>query len=159
MPNTISFLYGLNVSGKSVNIITKDFFQPKTFSQFRYSQDRTNSLNADINFTIPFSEKFNFSFGLNSHSTDGRYINSDFTTWRGRIRLNYFPSAKINFRFNFNYAQFQRGLNEGLINSTNDSLADPILAQVGKSRFIREINEFSDRSVYECEKFCIMINL
>jgi hypothetical protein len=130
VPNTISFLYGLNVSGKSVNIITKDFFQPKTFSQFRYSQDRTNSLNADINFTIPFSEKFNFSFGLNSHSTDGRYINSDFTTWRGRIRLNYFPSAKINFRFNFNYAQFQRGLNEGLINSTNDSLADPILAQV-----------------------------
>jgi len=99
--NATSFLYGLNVSGKSVNVITKDFFQPKTFSQLRYSQDRSNSLNADVNFTIPFSDKLNFNIGLNNHNCDGRYDNSDFSTWRGRIRLNYYPSSKLNLRFNF----------------------------------------------------------
>ncbi len=142
VPNTISFLYGLNISGKSVNIITKDFFKPKTFSQLRYSQDRNNSLNADINFTVPLSEKFNFSIGLNNNNCDGRYNNSDFSTWRGRIRLNYFPSPKLNLRYNFNYAQIQRGLNEGLINSTTDTLSDPILARIINPDSYEKISNF-----------------
>jgi hypothetical protein len=148
VPNAISFLYGLNISGKSVNIITKDFFRPKTFSQLRYSQDRNNSLNADINFTVPLSEKFNFSIGLNNNNCDGRYNNSDFSTWRGRIRLNFFPSPKVNLRYNFNYAQIQRGLNEGLINSTTDTLSDPILARIVNPDSYEKITNFlSDISV------------
>lgn len=112
--NISSFIYGINSTGKSVNIITKDIFQPKPFSQLRYSQDRSGSLFADVSFTIPFSRKFNFLLRANNHSLDGIYSNSNFSAWRADGRMSWFPSAKWNFKLDFAYAKISRGLNGGL---------------------------------------------
>lgn len=112
--NTSSFIYGMNSFGKAVNIITKDEFQPKPFSQLRYSQDRSGSLFADASFTIPFSKKFNFLIRANNHSGDGFYTNSDFSSWRANGRMSWYPSAKWNYKIDFNYAKISRGLNNGL---------------------------------------------
>ncbi|MCX6166185.1 MAG: TonB-dependent receptor plug domain-containing protein, partial [Ignavibacteriae bacterium] len=65
--NISSFLYGMNSSGKALNIITRDAFQPTLFSQLRYSQDRYGALFSDFSLNVPFSKKFNFIFGVNSH--------------------------------------------------------------------------------------------
>jgi hypothetical protein len=133
--NISSFIYGINTRGKSVNIITKDIFQPKPFSQLRYSQDRSGSLYADASFTIPFSKKFNFLIRANNHSLDGLYTNSNFSAWRADGRMSWFPSANWNFKLDFAYAKISRGLNGGLnfngknlgnesdINSLRDSKA------------------------------------
>lgn len=112
--NISSFIYGINSYGKAINIITKDKFQPKPFSQLRYSQDRSGSLFADASFSIPFSRKFNFLIRANNHSGDGLYTNSSFSAWRANGRMSWFPSAKWNFKLDFNYAKISRGLNEGL---------------------------------------------
>jgi hypothetical protein len=128
--NVSSFLYGINTRAKSINVITKDRFQPKLFSQFRYSQDRYGAMSADFFVNMPLSRKFNFIFGISNHSNDGRYTNSDFSTWRGRIKLNYYYSPRLNLKTNFYYAKVQRGLNEGLVNSADDTLSSSILASV-----------------------------
>lgn len=126
-----SFFYGINTSSKSVNVITKDIFNPQPFSQFRYSQDRDGSLFADVFLTLPVSRKGNVMVGITKHSLDGLYANSAFDVWRGRARVNLFLSPKVNLRLDFNMSNFDRGLNEGLIYSPNkDSLQDPMEAMV-----------------------------
>ncbi|MBX7042342.1 MAG: TonB-dependent receptor plug domain-containing protein [Ignavibacteria bacterium] len=120
-----SFIYGPSPSGKSFNIITKDKLHRKPFSQFRYSQDRFNSLYADVFFSLPLAAKVNFLAGVTKHSIDGRYGNTEFDVWNGRSRLSYVPSDKLSIRADFYYNNISRGLNEGLDTSqTTEELAD-----------------------------------
>ncbi|MEO8210148.1 MAG: TonB-dependent receptor plug domain-containing protein [bacterium] len=126
-----SFFYGINSVSKSVNVITKDVFQPKPFSQLRFSQDRFGSLFADVFFSEPFSRKANVQLGITKHSIDGRYPNSAFNIWRGRSRVNLFLSPKINTKLNFYLDNYDRQLNDGLVYSPfEDSLTNPGFATV-----------------------------
>ncbi|MDQ3019200.1 MAG: TonB-dependent receptor plug domain-containing protein [Bacteroidota bacterium] len=126
-----SFFYGINTFAKSINVITKDVFQPKPFSQLRFSQDRFGSLYADVFFSQPFSRKANVQLGLTKHSIDGRYPNSSFNIWRGRSRVNLFFSPKLNAKLNFYLDNFDRDLNDGLVYSPfEDSLTNPGFATV-----------------------------
>ena len=127
--NISSYLYAINSNGKSINIVTKDEYKKYIFSQLRYSQDRYGALYADFYITMPFSRKLNFTFGLNNHAYDGRYDNTDLSIWRGRFKLNYYPSDKFNIKLSFYPSKIQRGLNEGLSLSSDDTLRDPILAK------------------------------
>lgn len=146
--NISSFIYGMNSYGKAINIISKDKFEPKPFSQLRYSQDRNGSLFADASFTIPFSRKFNFYIRGNNHSLDGNYTNSDFSVWRGDGRLSWFPSSLWNYKLDFSYSKISRGLNGGLnysgknlaAVSTIDSLRDAKITFVNDPTG-REVNE------------------
>jgi hypothetical protein len=128
--NISSFLYGVNTSGKSINVITKDAFQPTLFSQLRYSQDRYGAMFADFSLNVPFSKKFNFIFGINSHFYDGYYDNSDFNVWRGRMKLNFYSSPKLNIKASFYHTKINRRLNGGLEYSTNDTLKNQNFASV-----------------------------
>ncbi len=128
--SVMSFLYGMNTRGKALNIITKDFFLPYIFTQLRYTQDRFGALGADVNLTMPFSKKINFLFGVTSNISDGRYQNNHLNIWRARSRISYFANQNLNFKIDFNYAKIERGLFEGLYNSTDDTLSSYILAKV-----------------------------
>lgn len=123
-----SFLYGMNSRGKAVNIITKDKFYPYVFTQLRYSQDRYDALSADVRFNIPFSKKFQAIIGVADKGSSGRYKNSDIGIWNASAKLNYYSSKKINLKFSFHYTDINRQLNEGLVNSSKDTLVEPILA-------------------------------
>lgn len=126
-----SFYYGINTGGKTINVITKDFFQPKPFSQLRYSQDREGSLFADVIFNQPVSRKLDVQLGVTKHSMDGRYENSAFDIWRGRARVNLYLSPKFNAKFNFYLDNFEREINDGLVyNPDKNILLDPADAQV-----------------------------
>ncbi|MBK6506216.1 MAG: TonB-dependent receptor plug domain-containing protein [Ignavibacteria bacterium] len=120
-----SFVYGVNSGAKSLNIVTKDKIQSKPFSQFRYSQDRFNSLFADVFFSLPFTKKYNLTMGITKHSVDGRYVNSQFDVWNGRSRFNVFFTKNLNLRADFYYNKIDRGLNEGLrLDSSTSALED-----------------------------------
>ena len=121
-----SFFYGINSFSKSINVITKDIFQPKPFSQLRFSQDRFGALFADVIFSQPFSRKGNVQLGITNQSGDGRYENSAYNIWRGRGRINLFFSPKINAKLNFYLDNYDRDLNDGLVYSSNENnLTDP----------------------------------
>jgi hypothetical protein len=147
--NVSSFLYGINTTGKAINIITKDIFQPEPFSQLRFSQDRHGSLNADVLFSIPFSKKLNVQIGANNHVIDGRYTNTDFNVWRARSKINFFLSPKFNARLNFDYTKIKRGLFEGVVYSNDlDSIIDNDIAKVVNSdSYERVTNYYYDLSL------------
>jgi len=128
--DVLSFMYGFNSRKKAINIISKNQFLPYIFTQLRYSQDRYDALYADAYFNIPFSKKLNIILGTGNHASEGRYKNSDFSLWRTRVKINYYYSPLLNIRFDFNYSKHQRGLNEGLELSTDDTLSNEILANV-----------------------------
>ena len=138
-----SFFYGINSMAKSVNVITKDVFQPKPFTQLRFSQDRFGSLFADVFFSQPFSRKGNVQVGITKHSIDGRYANSAFNIWRGRGRVNLYLSPKINAKLNFYLDNYTRGLNEGLVyNADPNVLSDPEIAEVVNSESNEDLENY-----------------
>lgn len=141
--NVSSFLYGINTTGKAINVITKDVFQPDPFSQLRFSQDRHGSLNADVLFSIPFSKKLNVQIGANNHVIEGRYTNTDFGVWRARSKVNFFLSPKFNARLNFDYTKIKRGLFEGVVYSNDlDSIIDGDIARVNNSDSYERITNY-----------------
>jgi hypothetical protein len=117
--------YGNNVYGynNSVNIIQRELFQFRPYTEISFYQDRYENLYFDGNFHQNFFRKLNFNFGITKHSYDGHYTNSDFDKWLGRFNLNFAPSNKLNFFANVNYANIQKGLNEG-INADTVNLGD-----------------------------------
>ena len=146
--NVSSFLYGINTTGKAINVITKDIFQVEPFSQLRFSQDRDGSLNADVLFSIPFSKKLNVQIGANNHIIEGRYTNTDFSVWRARSKVNFFLSPKFNAKLNFDYTKIKRGLFEGVVYSNDlDSIIDGDIAKVVNSdSYERVTNYYYDLS-------------
>jgi hypothetical protein len=106
-----NFLYNYD---NGINIISKQVFQFRPYSEISYLQDRFNNLYFDGNFHQNFFKHFNFNFGITKHSYDGNYLNSSFDKWLGRFNINYFPKESFNVSLNGNYAKINRGLNEGI---------------------------------------------
>ncbi len=107
----------------SINIIERELFQFRPYTEISYYQDRYENLYFDGNFHQNLFRKLNFNFGITKHSYDGHYTNSDFDKWLGRFNLNFAPSNKLNFFLNVNYAKIQKGLNGG-INADTVNLGD-----------------------------------
>jgi len=127
-----NFLYNYT---NGVNIVNKQIFQYKPYSEITYWQDRYENLYFDGNYHQNLFKNFNFNFGITKHSYDGRYTNSDFDTWQGRFNFNFAASSKVNMFLYANYSHIQRGLNEGIDPlktnvSNNDSLSNSTLAIV-----------------------------
>jgi hypothetical protein len=108
--------YANNVYGyrNTINIIPRQLFQFRPYTEISYYQDRYDNEYFDGNFHQNFFKSLNFNFGITKHSYGGHYKNSDFDKWQGRFNLNFAPSARLNFFANVNYAHIQKGLNEGI---------------------------------------------
>lgn len=146
--NISSFIYGMNTYGKSINVISKDVFQSKPFSQLRYSQDRSGSLFADAFFMLPISKKVSVQVGANNYSLDGRYENTSLSLWRARARVNYFPSSKFNIKLNFYHNKLKRSLNEGLqYNAEESALLDDDAPVVNPDSYEKLKNFYYDVTV------------
>jgi len=112
--------YGNNIYGysNSINIIQRELFQFRPYTEISFFQDRYENLYFDGNFHQNLFRKLNFNFGITKHSYDGHYTNSDFDKWLGRFNLNFSPNNKLNFFLNVNYATIQKGLNGGIREDT-----------------------------------------
>lgn len=130
----------------AVNIIQRQIFQNRPVTEISFINDRYENLYFDGNFHQNLFRNFNLNFGITKHSYDGKYKNSDFDKWLGRLNLNFAVSPKLNFFAYFNYAKIQKGLNEGINPDTvniNDKeiLFDPQLAAVSYEK----ANEIKER--------------
>lgn len=108
--------YSNNIYGYSntINIIQRQLFQFRPYTEISYYQDRYENLYFDGNFHQNLFRKLNFNFGITKHSYDGHYTNSDFDKWLGRFNLTFAPNNKLNFFAYVNYARIQKGLNSGI---------------------------------------------
>lgn len=104
----------------SINIIQRELFQFRPYTEISFYQDRYENIYFDGNFHQNFSKKLNFNFGITKHSYDGKYLNSGFDKWLGRFNLTFAPSNKLNFFLKVNYSKIERDLNEGINPDTVD---------------------------------------
>lgn len=98
----------------TVNIIQRELFQFRPYTEISFFQDRYENLYFDGNFHQNFFRKLNFNFGITKHSYDGHYTNSAFDKWLGRFNLTFAPSNRLNFFLKVNYSMINRELNEGI---------------------------------------------
>ncbi len=98
----------------TVNIIQRELFQFRPYTEISFYQDRYENLYFDGNFHQNFFRKLHFNFGITKHSYDGHYTNSEFDKWLGRFNLWFAPSGKMNLFLKVNYSKINRELNEGL---------------------------------------------
>lgn len=103
-----------------INIIDRQMFQFRPYTEISFFQDRYENLYLDANYHQNFFRNFNFNMGITKHSYDGHYVNSDFDKWLGRFNFNFAASNKLNFFLYSNYAKIQRGLNGGIDGDTVD---------------------------------------
>lgn len=104
-------LYGYS---NSVNIIQRELFQYRPYTEISFYQDRYENLYFDGNFHQNLFKKLHFNFGITKHSYDGHYNNSEFDKWLGRFNLWFAPNAKTNTFLKVNYSIINRELNEGI---------------------------------------------
>src|SRR4030095_5968834 len=104
----------------TVNIIDRQMFQFRPYTELSFYQDRYENLYLDANYHQNFFRNLNFNMGITKHSYDVHYVNSDFDKWLGRFNFNFAASNKLNFFLYSNYAKIQRGLNEGINPDTVD---------------------------------------
>ncbi|HEY3250014.1 MAG TPA: Plug domain-containing protein, partial [Ignavibacteria bacterium] len=103
-----------------VNVIERQHFQRRPYTELAFWQDRYTNEFLDAYFSQNFADWINFNFGITKHSYDGKYKNSDFDKWLGRFHLNLAPSKSLNFFIYTYYSRIQRGLNEGINPDTVD---------------------------------------
>lgn len=104
----------------AVNVIQRQLFQNRPYTEISFYQDRYENLYFDGNFHQNLFSNLNFNFGITKHSYDGHYVNSDFDKWLGRFNLNFAASKKLNMFAYVNYSVIKRGLNEGINPDTVD---------------------------------------
>lgn len=98
----------------TINIVQRELFQFRPYTEISFFQDRYENLYFDGNFHQNFFRKLNFNFGITKHSYDGHYTNSAFDKWLGRFNLTFAPSNRLNFFLKVNYSMINRELNEGI---------------------------------------------
>lgn len=131
----------------AVNVIQRQIFQNRPYTEISFIQDRYENLYFDGDFHQNLFRNLNFNFGITKHSYDGKYVNSDFDKWLGRFNLNFAASNKLNFFAYVNYATIQKGINFGIdpdtVNLGNKSeVFDPTLAVVVNSDYYEKKERF-----------------
>ncbi|MBI5471041.1 MAG: TonB-dependent receptor [Ignavibacteriae bacterium] len=92
-----AFLYGLNSTGASINVVTKNYNSNRASSKLNYTESADNYQYSDGTFSQNISRKINVTLGFQHIGTDGRYAASADDAWNVRVKLRYNLSKDINF--------------------------------------------------------------
>ncbi|HEY6193028.1 MAG TPA: TonB-dependent receptor [Bacteroidota bacterium] len=131
IPDTRSFLYGFNAAGGAINIVNRSRRAVHPFSHIRYSDDGYGYSLLDGMISEDIIRGLNTTAGVNHTTTGGRFPNSDYDAWSGRLRLRYDLTSGLNFFGSGMYDQSRLDLNGGLDASTlNEIPAEGFQASV-----------------------------
>jgi len=138
-------LYNFN---NTINVLQRQMFQYRPYSEISFWQDRFENLYLDANYHQNIFENLNFNFGITKHSYDGKYLNSDFDKWLGRFNFNYFGFRRLSIFLYSNYAKIKRGLNEGI-----DPLRSPLYKEtiISPGGIVRNSDSYEIRERFDID--------
>jgi hypothetical protein len=151
--------FGNNVYGyhNTVNVIQRQIFQNRPYTEISFIQDRYENLYFDGNFHANILRSVNFNFGITKQSYDGKYVNSDFDKWIGRFNLNFAASNKLNFFAYVNYATIQKGLNEGINADTVDISNKDILFDPDRA-LVRNSDSYEKKERFDIDAGAVLLS-
>ncbi|OLD58067.1 MAG: hypothetical protein AUI33_18145 [Ignavibacteria bacterium 13_1_40CM_2_61_4] len=115
---TRSFLYGLNSTGGTINLVNKNRKALHPYSHVRYSEGGYGYSMLDGIVSQNISRGFNITAGILHRTVDGRFANTDGDAWSGRARLRYNLSGEINLFGSEVYNQTRLDMNGGIDSAT-----------------------------------------
>src|ERR1051326_1634160 len=119
---TRAFLYGLNSTGGTMNIVDKSRKAIHPYTRIHYDQSANNYSLLDGTFSQDIFRGFNLTAGIAHPSFGGRFPNSDEDAWSGRINLRYNLSNEVDIFASDRYNQTHLGLNGGISPTTPKTL-------------------------------------
>jgi hypothetical protein len=107
IPLTRSFLLG-NSGTAAINFISREPIISKPYSRIKYYQAPNEEAFIDGIFSINPFKKTNVYFEITNNSNGAKYKTyqesiSDFTSWMGDFRINYFYSDMVNIRLRYKH--------------------------------------------------------
>ncbi|HTK81840.1 MAG TPA: putative porin [Bacteroidota bacterium] len=139
-----AFLYGLNSTGMAVNFVSKNKKAIHASTRIRYQESSYGQGFVDGMFSQDIIRGLNMTAGAQHASYGGRYPNSDYDAWNGRMKLRYNVSNRLDFFASGMYNQTRLGLNGGIdISKTPDSTRyDRLLAVVADSNAYEKVTRY-----------------
>jgi len=126
-----SFLYGLNSTGGTINLVNKSLKALHPNSHIRYSEDGYGYSVLDGMVSQNISRGLNITAGILHRTVDGRFLNTDGDAWSGRARLRYNLSGEVSLFGSEVYNQTRLDMNGGIDSTTQAAdRFDRILAKV-----------------------------
>lgn len=124
-----AFIYGTLNEPIALKFISKNFSYREPYSRIKYLEAPYDNLFFDGILNLFPIKKLNFEFGITKNSTKGRFRNSEYDTWKGRLKFTYLYSEKINVALSYRYSKVINQFNDGvnifkIIPSQNQTLND-----------------------------------
>ena len=109
-----AFLHGLNGAGGTINVVTRNFAQPRPFTRVFYSQGPSLFSDFDGIFSQNLTRELNLVFSLQGVSTDGRFANAAAGAWNARVKLRYELSPTVSLILAERFTSSATELNGGI---------------------------------------------
>ncbi|MBI4547600.1 MAG: TonB-dependent receptor plug domain-containing protein [Ignavibacteriae bacterium] len=114
-----AFLYGLNGTGATINMVTKSKKAIRPYSRIRYSESIYGFGVVDGLISQDIIRGLNVTLGALHNTFDGRFPNSDYDAWNVRGKIRYNISNRVNVVASGMYNQTFLGLNGGVHDTTS----------------------------------------
>lgn len=116
--------------GHRWNLVSRQYSNVRPVTAIRFTQEPNETILTDASFAQNIARSTNLSFGLQRHTTGGRYPNSRLDSWslRGRIRANI--TEYLNAVATWSYERHTRGINGGVDRIQSPSIFNEITANV-----------------------------
>lgn len=118
IPETRSFLYGLNGTAGAINIVDANRRAVHPYSHIRYSEDGYDYSLVDGMISEDIMRGFNVTAGAQHTSAGGRFPNSDYDAWSGRVKVRYDLPGGVSVFGSESYSQTRLDLNGGIDSTT-----------------------------------------
>jgi len=133
-----AFVYGLNGTGGTVNLLTRNFNTNRPLSCIAYSQSAYSYSRSDGFFSQNVSRRVNVTFGFQAQGTDGRFPNAVSEQWNSRLKIRYNPLRELNIIASHYFTSTQTELNGGVnlaASGTVDAFIPPLATMVNTDSY------------------------
>ncbi len=111
LPVSQSLLFG---NSNVINIITNKKNSNKPYTYVRHIEAPYDTYLTDGIFMRNLSSRSNLMAGFNYQTSDGRFDNSDYSFFGGRLRYRYILNEKMELNISDYFTKINRGLNGGV---------------------------------------------
>lgn len=114
---TRAFVYAFNGTGGVINMVSRSSHAIHPFSRIRFTEGAYGFSSLDALVTQDVVRNVNITIGLEHSTTGGRYTNSNYDLWNGRIKIRYNPANRLNLYCSEMYNQTRLGLFGGVVDT------------------------------------------
>lgn len=131
------------LSGHRWNLVSRQYSNVRPITAIRFTQEPNETIFTDASFAQNIARSTNLLFGLQRHTTGGRFPNTELSSWSLRSRVRANVAEILNVFATWSYERHTRGINGGVDRAQSASTFDEITAVVFRP-FGYEIQERTD---------------